>query len=46
VYFDQFRSYNMKILLVDFNAKVGREDICKIVLGNTSLQGISNDNGV
>jgi endonuclease/exonuclease/phosphatase (EEP) superfamily protein YafD len=27
--FDQFSRYHMKILLGDFNAKVGREDIFK-----------------
>jgi hypothetical protein len=27
--FDQFHRYHMKILLGDFNAKVGREDIFK-----------------
>jgi hypothetical protein len=36
----------MKILLGDFNAKVGREDIFKPTIGNESLQEISNDNGV
>jgi hypothetical protein len=35
----------MKILLGDFNAKVGREDICKQTIGNESLHEISNDNG-
>jgi hypothetical protein len=36
----------MKILLGDFNAKVGREDIFKLTIGNESLHKISNDNGV
>jgi hypothetical protein len=36
----------MKILLRDFNAKVGREDIFKLIVGNESLHEISNDNGV
>jgi hypothetical protein len=31
--FDQFPSYDMKVLLGDFNAKVGREDIFKRQLG-------------
>jgi endonuclease/exonuclease/phosphatase family metal-dependent hydrolase len=35
----------MKILL-DFNAKVGREDIFKPTIGNESLHEISNENGV
>jgi hypothetical protein len=36
----------MKILLGDFNAKVGREDIFKPTIGNESFPKISNDNGV
>jgi hypothetical protein len=36
----------MKILLGDFNAKIGREDIFKPMIGNESLHEISNDNGV
>jgi hypothetical protein len=44
--FDQFTMYGMKILLGDFNAKVGREDIFKPIVGNESSHEISNDNGV
>jgi hypothetical protein len=36
----------MKILLGDFNAKVGRENIFKPTIGNESLHQVSNDNGV
>jgi hypothetical protein len=36
----------MKILLGDFNAKVGTEDIFKPKIGNESLHETSNDNGV
>jgi endonuclease/exonuclease/phosphatase family metal-dependent hydrolase len=36
----------MKILLGDFNVKVGRESIFKLIIVNESLQAISNDNGV
>jgi hypothetical protein len=36
----------MKILAGDFNAKVGREDIFKPIIGNESLHEVSNDNGV
>jgi hypothetical protein len=36
----------MKILLGDFNAKVGREDFFKPTIGNERLHEISNDNGV
>jgi hypothetical protein len=43
--FDHFPRYHMKILLEDFNAKVGREDIFKLIIGNESLHKASNDNG-
>jgi hypothetical protein len=36
----------MKILLGNFNAKIGKEDIFKPTVGKESLQEISNDNGV
>jgi hypothetical protein len=36
----------MKILLGDFNAKLGREDIFKPTIRNDSLHEISYDNGV
>jgi hypothetical protein len=36
--FDKFPKYHMKILLGDFNAKVGRENIFKPKIGNESLQ--------
>jgi hypothetical protein len=44
--FDQFPRQDMKILLDDFNAKVGRENIFKLAIGNDSLREISNDSGV
>jgi hypothetical protein len=44
--FNKFRKYRMKILLGEFNARVGREDIFKPTIGNESLHDISNDNGV
>ncbi|PNF32123.1 hypothetical protein B7P43_G02834 [Cryptotermes secundus] len=44
--FDKFPKYPMKILLGDFNVKVGREYIFKPTIGNESLHEISNDNGV
>jgi hypothetical protein len=43
--FDKFPKYHMKILLGDFSAKVGREDIFKPTVGNESLHKISNDKG-
>jgi exonuclease III len=44
--FDKFPKYHMKILLGDFNAKIGREDIFKPKIRNANLYEISNDNGV
>jgi exonuclease III len=44
--FDKFPKHHKKILLGDFNAKVGREDIFKPTIGNESLHEISNNNGV
>jgi hypothetical protein len=38
--FDHFPRYDMKILLGDFNAKVGRENIFKPTIGNESSQEI------
>jgi len=34
----------MKILLGDFNAKVGRENVFKPTIGDESLHHVSNDN--
>jgi hypothetical protein len=42
----QFPRYDIKILLGDFNAKVGREHIFKPTFGNESSHEITNDNGV
>jgi hypothetical protein len=42
---DYFPKYHIKILL-DFNAKVGREDIFTPTTGNERLHEINNDNGV
>jgi hypothetical protein len=36
----------MKILLGDFNAKFGREDIFKLAIGKETLHQDSNDYGV
>jgi len=44
--FDHFPKYHMKMLLGDFNAKVGRQNIFKPTTGHESLQQDSNDNGV
>jgi hypothetical protein len=44
--FNKFPKYHMKILLGEFNAKVGREEIFKPTNRNESLHEISNDNGV
>ena len=37
--------YHMKILLGDFNAKVGRENIFQPTIGTESVHPESNDNG-
>jgi hypothetical protein len=44
--FDQFPKYHMKVLLGDFIAKIGKEDIFKPITRNESLHKISNDNGI
>jgi hypothetical protein len=44
--FDQFPRYHMKILLRDFNAKVGRENTFKPIIVNESLHEASNDNRI
>jgi hypothetical protein len=41
--FDIFPKYRKNILLGDFNAKVGREDIFKPIIENESLHETSND---
>jgi len=44
--FDHFPKYHTKILLGDFNAKLGREDIVILTIGNDNLHHDSNDNSV
>jgi hypothetical protein len=44
--FDYFPEYHMKIMLGDFIARFGREDIFKPTILNDSLHQESNDNGV
>jgi hypothetical protein len=41
---DKFLKYCMKILLLDFNGKVSREDIFKQIIGNEGLHKINIDN--
>jgi hypothetical protein len=43
---DHFPKYHTKILLEDFNAKLGREDTFKPMIRNESLHEDSTDNGV
>jgi hypothetical protein len=43
--FDKFPKYHMEILLGDFSAKVGRENIFNPTVGNQTLPEISNYNG-
>jgi exonuclease III len=42
--FNKFPKYHMKILLGDFNAKVGRKDIFKPTIGNESLHETTSIN--
>jgi hypothetical protein len=44
--FHHFPKYHVKIMLEDFSAKVGRENIFKMTIGNESLQQDNNVNGV
>jgi len=44
--FKHFPKYHMKMLLGEFNAKVGRENISKPTIGQESLHQDRNDNGV
>jgi exonuclease III len=44
--FDHFPKYATKILLGDFNAKLGREDVFKPKIKSESLRQDSYDNGV
>jgi hypothetical protein len=44
--FHKFPKRHMKILLRDFNAKVGRKENFNQAIVNESLHEISNDNGV
>jgi endonuclease/exonuclease/phosphatase family metal-dependent hydrolase len=44
--FDHFPKYHTNILLGDFNAELGREDIFKLSIRNESLHEDSNDSGV
>jgi hypothetical protein len=45
-FFFNFPKYHMKILLGDFNAKVGGEYILKPTIRNENLLEINNDNGI
>ena len=44
--FDHFLKYHVKILLGDFNATLGREDIFKLTIGSKNLLANGNDKGV
>jgi hypothetical protein len=43
---DQPPKYHVKILLADFNEKVGRDDIFKPTIGDERLHEISSGSGV
>jgi hypothetical protein len=42
--FYQLPEYHIKILLGNFNAKDGREDIFKMTIGNENINEINNEN--
>jgi len=44
--FGHLRKYHVKILLGNFNARLGREDIFKRTSGNGCLHGNNSDNCV
>jgi hypothetical protein len=44
--YDKCPKHDIKVILGDFNAKVGREEGLKPVIGNESLHDVSNDNGL
>jgi hypothetical protein len=44
--FEHFPRHHMKILLGDFNTKVGREYIFNLAIGNENLHQDDNDNAV
>jgi phosphoribosylformylglycinamidine (FGAM) synthase-like enzyme len=43
---DHLHKCHKKIILQDFNANVGKENICKPTIGNVTIHEESNDNGV
>ena len=43
---NQIANLDIKIILVDFNAKVGKENIYKSTIGNESLCNETNNNGI
>jgi hypothetical protein len=44
--YNQIPRNDVKIILGDFNAKVGREELYKPIIGEHSKHNVSNNNGV
>ena len=44
--FDKLPTFHIKILLGDFNGKLGREDNFKLTIGKETLYKDSNDSGI
>jgi len=43
---NQIARLDIKIILGDFNAKVGKENIYRLTIGNESLHNETNNNGI
>jgi hypothetical protein len=44
--YDRATGHDVKILVEDMNAKVGKENICRPTIGKESINDVSNNNGI